>query len=127
MADKIEKWKPERKEGFLRFIEKYFKNEISKEHAKSIPHYFIDSIEARKKDSHSNNELCYLLAWAGQLKSIQEELPTIKVKVGNPVIEKKVRLERGGTYMGSKKRRNKRSFRTKRTAWKEIPKSNHNL
>lgn len=39
-----------------------------------------------------------MLAWAGQLKSIQEELPTIKVKVGNPVIEKRDRLEVGGTW-----------------------------
>lgn len=30
MADTIEKWKPERKEGFVRFIEKYFGREISK-------------------------------------------------------------------------------------------------
>jgi GTP-binding protein EngB required for normal cell division len=98
MADQIEKWKPERKEGFVRFIEKYFGKEISKEQANSIPHYFVDSIEARQKDSPSHNELCYLLAWAGQLKTIKEELPTIKVKVGAPVVETRTREVRGGTW-----------------------------
>ena len=47
MADQIEKWKSERKAGFIRFLEKYFTNEISKEQANSIPHYFVDSVEAR--------------------------------------------------------------------------------
>lgn len=98
MANQIEKWKPERKEGFVRFIEKYFAKEISREQVNSIPHYFVDSVEARQKDSHSNNELCYLLAWAGQLKPIKEDLPTIKVKVGNPIIEKRDRVEYGGTW-----------------------------
>ena len=97
MADQIEKWKSERKAGFIRFLEKYFTNEISKEQANSIPHYFVDSVEARQNNSPSNNELCYLLAWAGQLKTIKEELPIIKVKVGNPTIETRSRVEIGGT------------------------------
>ena len=98
MTDQIEKWKPEIKEGFVRFIEKYFGKEISKEQANSIPHYFVDSVEARQKDSPSHNELCYLLAWAGQLKPIKEDLPTIKVKVGDPIVEKRNRVECGGTW-----------------------------
>ena len=98
MADQIEKWKSERKAGFIRFLEKYFTNEISKEQANSIPHYFVDSVEARQNNSPSNNELCYLLAWAGQLKTIKEELPTIKVKVGNPIVETRSRVETGGTW-----------------------------
>ena len=98
MDDQIKKWKPERKEGFVRFIEKYFKSEITKEQATSIPHYFIDSVEARQNNSPSNNELCYLLAWAGQLKPIKEDLPTIKVKVGDPIVEKRNRVECGGTW-----------------------------
>ena len=98
MADQIEKWKSERKAGFIRFLEKYFTNEISKEQANSIPHYFVDSVEARQNNSPSNNELCYLLAWAGQLKTIKEELPTIKVKVGNPIVETRSRVEKGGTW-----------------------------
>lgn len=98
MSNQIEKWKPERKEGFVRFINQYFGKEISKEEANSIPHYFVDSIEARQNNNNSHNELCYLLAWAGQLKTIKEDLPTIKVKVGNPIIEPRSRVEKGNTW-----------------------------
>jgi GTP-binding protein EngB required for normal cell division len=98
MANQIEGWKNERKEGFVRFIDKYFKNEISREQANSIPHYFIDSVEARQNKNSSYNELCYLLAWAGQLKPIKEDLPAIKVKVGEAIIEKRTRTEVGGTW-----------------------------
>ena len=69
MANQIESWKPERKEGFVRFIEKYFSAEVSKDAAMAIPHYFIDSIEARQNNNSSHNELCHLLAWAGQTKN----------------------------------------------------------
>ena len=98
MANQIESWKQERKEGFKRFIEKYFAQEISKEEANSIPHYFIDSIEARSNNNSSHNELCHLLAWAGQLKLIKEDLPTMKVKLGEPKIEKRSRMEYGRTW-----------------------------
>lgn len=98
MANQIEQWKPERKEGFKRFIEKYFNNEVTKEQANSIPHYFVDSIEARQNNNSSYNELCHLLAWAGQLRIIKEELPVIKVKVGEPKVEKRQRTEVGGTW-----------------------------
>lgn len=97
LKNQIEKWKPERKEGFVRFIDKYFNKEISKSQANSIPQFFIDSIQARNDSSSSYNELCHLLAWAGQLKSIKEELPEIKVKVGEPKIEKRERMEYGST------------------------------
>ena len=98
MDKQIEQWKQERKEGFKRFMLKYINKEIKIEQINSIPHYFIDSIEARKNNNNSYNELCHLLAWAGQLKSIGEELPDIKVKVGNPKIEKKKRTEIGRTW-----------------------------
>ena len=97
LNNQIEKWKPERKEGFVRFIDKYFYKEITTSQANSIPQYFIDSIEARDDNSSSYNELCHLLAWAGQLKTIKEELPEIKVKVGETKIEKRERLEYGTT------------------------------
>lgn len=97
MYNQIEQWKSERKEGFVRFIEKYFNKEITKEQANSIPHYFIDSIEARNNNTSSYIELCHLLAWVGQLKTIKEELPEIKVKLGEPKIEKRNRLEKGAT------------------------------
>ena len=60
----------ERKEGFKRDIEKFFGKEISIGEINSIPHYFIDSIEARSDNNSSHNELCHLLSWAGQLKLI---------------------------------------------------------
>ena len=98
IKSKVEKWKSERKEGFIRFLDKYFKKEVTKEQAKSIPHYFIDSIEARKNSTSSYIELCHLLAWAGQLKTIKEELPEIKVKLGKPKRETRDRLEYGATW-----------------------------
>ena len=98
MKNQINQWKEERKEGFKRFIEKYFNNEITKEQANSIPQYFIDSIEARNDNNSSYNELCHLLAWAGQLNTIKEELPVIKVKVGEPIIETRQRTEFGATW-----------------------------
>ena len=42
--------------------------------------------------------MCHLLVWARQLKSIGEELPDIKVKLGEPKIEKKQRTEIGRTW-----------------------------
>ena len=75
MANQIENWKPERKEGFKRFIDTYFGKEISKEKANAIPQYFVDSIEARQNNNSSYNELCHLLAWAGQLTLIKDDIP----------------------------------------------------
>lgn len=98
MANQIEQWKQERKEGFKRFIDKYFGKEITKEEANSIPHYFVDSIEARSNNNSSHNELSHLLAWAGQLKLIKEDLPTMKVKLGEAKIEKRTRMEYGRTW-----------------------------
>ena len=98
MAKDIEGWKQERKDGFKRFIADYFKNEISKEEANSIPHYFVDSKEARNNNSSSHNELSHLLAWAGQLNLIKDDLPTMKVKLGDPTIEKRTRTEIGRTW-----------------------------
>ena len=95
MANQIEQWKIERKEGFKRFIEKYFDKEVTKAEINSIPHYFVDSIEARRNNNSSHNELCHLLAWAGQLKLIKEDLPNMKVKLGAPKIEKRQRKEYG--------------------------------
>lgn len=65
IKSKVEKWKSERKEGFLRFLDKYFNKEVTKAQAQSIPHYFIDSIEARNNSTSSYIELCHLLAWVG--------------------------------------------------------------
>ena len=93
MGSQIESWKPERKQGFVRFIEKYFSSEVNKDAANAIPHYFIDSVEARQNNNASHNELCHLLAWAGQLKTIKEELPEMKVKDGKPKIENRQRKE----------------------------------
>ena len=126
---KVEAWKSEKKEGFIRFIEKYFKNEVTKEQAKSIPHYFIDSIEARNNSTSSYIELCHLLAWAGQLKTIKEELPEIKVKLGKPKRETRDRLEYGGTrtetwkghrsmIIGHRKRHG-RTYQTQTTIYEE--------
>ena len=98
MANQIENWKPERKEGFKRFIDKYFGKEVSKEKANAIPQYFVDSIEARQNNNSSYNELCHLLAWAGQLKLISEDLPNMKVKLGEPKVEKRQRTEYGKTW-----------------------------
>ena len=98
MKNQIDQWKTERKEGFKRFIEKYFGKEVTKEQTNSIPHYFVDSIEARQNNNSSYNELCHLLAWAGQLKLIKDELPTIKVKVGAPKIENKTDTQYGKTW-----------------------------
>ena len=95
MANQIEQWKNERKEGFKRFIEEYFGNEVTKGEINAIPQYFVDSIEARNSNNESHNELCHLLAWAGQLKIIKEDLPNIKVKLGEPKIEKRERIEKG--------------------------------
>ena len=110
MEKQIEQWKQERKEGFKRFMLKYFYKEIKIELINSIPHYFIDSIEARKNNNNSYNELCHLLAWAGQLKSIREELPDIKVKLGNPKIEKRKRTEIGRTWSDTSKSGPRRYF-----------------
>ena len=101
MKNQIDQWKEERKEGFKRFIEKYFGKEVTREQTNSIPHYFVDSIEARQNNNSSYNELCHLLAWAGQLKLIKDELPTIKVKVGEPKIEKDKKIEYGKTWQNT--------------------------
>lgn len=98
MANQIEKWKKERKEGFRRDMEKYFGKEIPREEINSIPHYFVDSIEARNNNSSSHIELCHLLAWAGQLKLIKEDLPVMKVKEGEAKVEKRTRMEYGKTW-----------------------------
>ena len=130
ITSKVEKWKSERKEGFIRFLDKYFKKEVTKEQAKSIPHYFIDSIEARKNSSSSYIELCHLLAWAGQLKTIKEDLPEIKVKLGKPKRETRDRLEYGATrkeewtgdrrykFFGPKKHHG-RTYQTQTTIYEE--------
>ena len=129
IKSKVEKWKSERKEGFIRFLDKYFKKEVTKEQAKSIPHYFIDSIEARKNSSSSYIELCHLLAWAGQLKTIKEELPEIKVKLGKPKRETRDRLEYGSTWTDTWKghrpfpfghrKRHGRTYQTQTTIYEE--------
>ena len=75
--------------------EEYFGNEVTKGEINAIPQYFVDSIEARNSNNESHNELCHLLAWAGQLKIIKEDLPNIKVKLGEPKIEKRERIEKG--------------------------------
>ena len=103
MANQIENWKPERKEGFKRFIDKYFGKEVSKEKANAIPQYFVDSIEARQNNNSSYNELCHLLAWAGQLTLIKDDLPQMKVKLGAPIIEKRNRTEYGSTWSVTEK------------------------
>ena len=103
MANQIENWKPERKEGFKRFIDTYFGKEISKEKANAIPQYFVDSIEARQNNNSSYNELCHLLAWAGQLTLIKDDLPQMKVKLGAPIIEKRNRTEYGSTWSVTEK------------------------
>ena len=98
MTKDIENWKNKRKEGFKRALEKYFGKELTKEEINSIPHYFVDSIEARENNNSSFNELCHLLAWAGQLKLIKEDLPAMKVKLGEPIVEKRTRMEYGKTW-----------------------------
>ena len=98
MATKIESWKKIRKEGFRNDLEKYFGKEITKEQIYSIPHFFVDSIEARNNNNSSHVELCHLLAWAGQLKLIQEDLPAMKVKEGQAKIEKRQRMEYGKSW-----------------------------
>ena len=103
MANQIENWKPERKEGFKRFIDKYFGKEVSKEKANAIPQYFVDSIEARQNNNSSYNELCHLLAWAGQLTLIKDDLPQMKVKLGAPKIEERNRTEYGSTWSVTEK------------------------
>jgi len=103
MANQIENWKPERKEGFKRFIDTYFGKEVSKEKANAIPQYFVDSIEARQNNNSSYNELCHLLAWAGQLTLIKDDLPQMKVKLGAPKIEERNRTEFGSTWSVTEK------------------------
>ena len=103
MANQIENWKSERKEGFKRFIDKYFGKEVSKEKANAIPQYFVDSIEARQNNNSSYNELCHLLAWAGQLTLIKDDLPQMKVKLGAPKIEERNRTEYGSTWSVTEK------------------------
>ena len=105
MDNQIESLKQERKENFKRLIKNYFGKEISKEEADSIPHYFIDSIEARSNNNSSHNQLCQLLEWAGKLKLIKENLPIMKVKLGEPKIEKRTRIEYGKTWTETLKRR----------------------
>ena len=105
MDTEMEIIKQERKENFKRLIENYFGKEISKEEADSIPHYFIDSIEARSNNNSSHNQLYHLLEWAGQLKLIKEDLPIMKVKLGEPKIEKRTRIEYGKTWTETLKRR----------------------
>ena len=128
IKSKIEKWKSERKEGFLRFLDKYFNKEVTKAQAKSIPHYFIDSIEARNNSTSSYIELCHLLAWVGQLKTIKEDLPEIKVKLGKPKRETRDRLEYGSTrtetWKGSKniffhRKRHGRTYQTQKKIYEE--------
>ena len=94
----LEKMKEERKKAYKKFINHYFGHVINEEEINSIPHYFIDSIEARKDNSASFYELCNLLSWAGELKLIKE-------KVGDKKIERRQRLEYGKTWTETLKRR----------------------
>ena len=105
MDTEMERMKQERKENFKRLIENYFGKEISKEEADSIPHYFIDSIEARSNNNSSHSQLCQLFEWAGQLKLIKEELPVMKVKFEEPKIEIRSRIEYGKTWTETWKKR----------------------
>ena len=98
MAEQIEEWKEERKKGFKYFFKQWFGPEISEEEINSIPHFFVDSVEARKNNNSSHNELNNLLVWAGQLKLIKDDLPNMKVKLGEPKVERRTKTEIGKTW-----------------------------
>ena len=103
MNDQIEKLKQERKEKFKKFIENHFGKELNNEVINAIPHYFVDSIEARKKNNSSYDELCQLLSWAKQLKSIKEDLTGIKI--GETYIERKMEIKYGKIWCDTWKKR----------------------
>ena len=63
--------KSERKNQFYNFIKIYLK-QIPENEIISIPQYFIDSYKAREKDSTSQEELKFLLAWAYTKDPIQK-------------------------------------------------------
>lgn len=76
-----------RKKKFYEFIEKYLP-QIPRDEIISIPQYFIDSIEARKKNSDDHKDLGALLAWAQNINPIQKigvPFPKILEKDNNPI------------------------------------------
>lgn len=76
-----------RKKKFYEFIKKYLP-QIPNDEIKSIPQYFIDSVEARKKDSDHHKDLGALLAWAQNTEPIQKigvPFPKILEKVDIPI------------------------------------------
>ena len=76
-----------RKKKFNEFIRKYLP-QIPSEEIISIPQYFIDSIEARKKISEYHKDLGALLAWAQNIDPIQKigvPFPKILEKVNTPI------------------------------------------
>lgn len=76
-----------RKKKFNEFIKKYLP-QIPNDEIMSIPQYFIDSIEARNKNSEHHKDLGALLAWAQNIEPIQKigvPLPKILEKVNTPI------------------------------------------
>ena len=70
-----------RVEGFERFMSNYFNGSVPANEISSIPHYFVDSIDARTPNTESNKELSRLVSWAEKLPTMAKDLPQIRVVV----------------------------------------------
>jgi len=66
-------------DGFKRFMREHIVPSITDDELDSIPQYFVDSVEAREENNNrSREELKKLIAWASQLKTLQENLGEIQ-------------------------------------------------
>ena len=79
LPEELKREKHNRVEGFKRFMEQYFKDSVPPSEVSSIPHYFVDSVDARKPHTESNEELSKLVSWAEKLPTMAEDLPQIRV------------------------------------------------
>lgn len=79
LTEKQKQQKQSKIDGFKRFIKMYIVPSITDDELNSIPHYFVDSIEAREENNNSSREeLKHLIAWVSQLKTLQDNLGEIQ-------------------------------------------------
>ena len=67
-----------KKEEFKKWFKDNVANDITDNEANNIPQFFVDSYEARDKNSKSNSELSHLIAWISQLEPLAVKCGEIK-------------------------------------------------
>ena len=87
----------DRKNESMQIIKEKIIPDATDDELKSIPQYFIDSIEARNSNSDHLKQLGYLLAWIAQLQPLNEtlgEIQQVKKDIKKEEIETETRTIR---------------------------------